>query len=113
MFISVEFGYKQKRLFNIDCQTAGLIDAINDSCYADMNSFLKKQTDFFSKEVTQWKKKLKTDEEKQEEANAKEQQKSTTKRAGRTQVKVRTKPEHPSKRTKAPKKKKLTEEEQK
>lgn len=72
MFISVEFGYKQKRLFNIDCQTASLIDAINDSCYADMNTFLKKQSDIFNKEMAQWKKKLKTDEEKQEEANAKE-----------------------------------------
>ena len=45
-------------------------------------------------------KKLKTDEEKQEEEKIKEQQKNTTKRGGRTQVKVRTKPEHPSKRKK-------------
>jgi hypothetical protein len=82
-----------------------------------MSTFLKKQTDFFNKEMVQWKKKeanllkkLKTEEEKQEEAAAKEQQKQQPKRGGRTQVKVRTKPEHPSKRPKA-KKHKPTEEE--
>lgn len=95
------------------------MDAINDSCYTDMNSFLKKQTDFFNKEMNQWKKKegnllkkLKTEEEKEEESKTKEQQaKSTAKRGGKTQVKVRTKPEHPSKRPKPAKKAKLTEEE--
>ena len=94
------------------------MDAINDSCYADMQVFLKKQTDFFNKEMTQWKKKeanllkkLKTDEEKQEEEKIKEQQKNTATRGGRTQVKVRKKPENPTKRKKATKKKKPTEEE--
>lgn len=33
------------------------MDAINDGCYADMNTFLKKRIDFFNKEVNQWKKK--------------------------------------------------------
>lgn len=58
-------------------------------------------------------KKLKTDEEKQqeEEAKASAQKTPTTKRGGRTQVKVRTKPEHPSKRPKQSKKSKPTEEE--
>ena len=57
MFISVEFGYKQKRLFNINCQTASLIDAVNDECYRDMDTFMKKRIDFFNKEIGQWKKK--------------------------------------------------------
>jgi hypothetical protein len=117
MFISVEFGYKQRRLFNIECQTASLIDAINENCYSDMSAFLKKQTDIFTKELNQWKKesnnlkKLKNDEEKPEDASPEDPQKQTpSKRGGRTQVKVRTKPEHPSKR---PKKTKETEEEKK
>ena len=41
MFISVEFGYQQKRLFNIECKTAPLEDAINDGCYADIAALLK------------------------------------------------------------------------
>ena len=69
--------------------------------------------------MAQWKKKesnllrkLKTDEEKQQEDEAKAQtQKSPAhKRGGRTQVKVRTKPEHPSKRSKVSKKKQNEEE---
>ena len=41
MFISVEFGYQQKRLFNIECKTTPLVDAINDGWYADKASLLK------------------------------------------------------------------------
>lgn len=118
MFVCVEFGHKQRRLFNIDCQTSSLLDAINDSWYEDINQFLTKQTGIFEKELAQWKKKetnlqkkLKTDEEKQEEQPI--QKKNTTKRGGRTNVKVRTTPGHPSKRqgTKKGKRKKPTEEE--
>ena len=47
MFISVEFGYQQKRLFNIECKTAPLVDAINDVCYADIAALLTTKRLFY------------------------------------------------------------------
>ena len=56
-FISVEFDYQQKRLFNIECKTEPLVDAINDGCYADIAALLKKQKYYFTNELNQMKKK--------------------------------------------------------
>ena len=57
MFISVGFGYKQSKLLNINCQTAPLVDSINDQCYKEMQKLLKKREDFFNKEINSIKKK--------------------------------------------------------
>ncbi|CDW81443.1 UNKNOWN [Stylonychia lemnae] len=57
MFISVQFGYNQNKLFNINCQIAPLLDAINDGCYKEMGKFLKKREEFFNKEISSFKKK--------------------------------------------------------
>jgi hypothetical protein len=51
MFISVQFGYNQARLFNINCQIAPLLDSISSSAYADMLKNVKKREAFFQKEI--------------------------------------------------------------
>lgn len=51
MYIAVNFGYNQQRLYNINCQVAPLIDAIHEGCYKDMDGALKKRKQFFEKEV--------------------------------------------------------------
>ncbi len=51
MFISVQFGYNQSRLYNLNCQVAPLLDAINSGCYADMLKYIKKREEFFNKEI--------------------------------------------------------------
>lgn len=57
MFINVQFGYQQSRLFNLNCQVAPLLDAINQACYQDMVKYIKKREEFFNKEVQGFKKK--------------------------------------------------------
>jgi hypothetical protein len=57
MFISVQFGYNQAKLFNINCQVAPLLDAVNTQAYLEMIKTVKKREEFFYKEVAQFKKK--------------------------------------------------------
>ena len=57
MFCSVQFGYNQARLFNLNCQVAPLLDAINTSCYQDMVKYIKKREEFFNKEIAGMRKK--------------------------------------------------------
>ena len=132
MFISVEFGYQQKRLFNIECKTAPLVDAINDGCYADIAALLKKQKDYFTNELNQMKKKeenlqkkLKIEEEKPEDVpppikstspskgGKNKDIKDTGKSRGSKQVIVKTINENPMKKTKKEGKKKQDLEEEK
>lgn len=53
----MQFGYQQSRVFNLNCQVAPLLDAINQACHQDMVKFIKKREDFFNKEVQAFKKK--------------------------------------------------------
>lgn len=57
MFISVQFGYNQTKLFNINCQVAPLLDAINTGAYKEMVNAIKKREEFFNKEIAQFHKK--------------------------------------------------------
>ena len=57
MFVSVQFGYNQSRLFNLNCQVAPMLDAINAACYQDMVKCIKKREEFFNKEITGFRKK--------------------------------------------------------
>ena len=57
MYISVQFGYNQTKLFNTNCQVAPMLDAINDGCYKEMSKYMKKREEFFNKEITAFKKK--------------------------------------------------------
>ena len=56
-FISVEFGYRQSKLFNINCQVAPLLDAVTSSAYAEMQKYIKKREEWFNKEIQSMKKK--------------------------------------------------------
>ena len=44
-------------MFNLNCQVAPLLDAINMTCYADMIKYIKKREDFFNKEIAGMRKK--------------------------------------------------------
>jgi mannose/fructose/N-acetylgalactosamine-specific phosphotransferase system component IID len=57
MFISVQYGYNQAKLYNINCQIAPLLDAIHEGCYKDMQKYMKKREEFFNKEIANLKKK--------------------------------------------------------
>jgi mannose/fructose/N-acetylgalactosamine-specific phosphotransferase system component IID len=57
MFVSIQFGYQQSKIFNINCQIAPLLDAIHDGCYKEMHKFMKKREEFFNKEIAALKKK--------------------------------------------------------
>ena len=56
MYIAVNFGYNQQKLFNTECQVAPLMDAIQDGCYKDMVKALKMREQFFQKEIAAQKK---------------------------------------------------------
>ncbi len=55
-FISVQFGYNQSRTFNINCQVAPLLDAIEEQAYADMQKAITKRQEWFNKEIANMKK---------------------------------------------------------
>jgi hypothetical protein len=104
MLISVRFGSGQQRIFNTECQTAPLLDAINEGCYADMASFLKKREDVIHKELTQWKKKEASLQKKLEKLEPKSDEPGGRDSKPRKGVKIK---------RKTAKKKKATEEEEK
>lgn len=56
-YISVQFGYNQSKLFNINCQIDPLLDSVADGCYKEMGKFMKKREEFFNKEIASFKKK--------------------------------------------------------
>ena len=56
-FISVQFGYQQSQVFNINCQVAPLLDAIEQQAYAEMVKAITKRQEWFNKEVAGMKKK--------------------------------------------------------
>ena len=64
MFILVYFGYKQHRIFTIDCLTASLMDYIGKLCLEDIVELLAKREESHSKEITNLQKKLSATEKK-------------------------------------------------
>ena len=56
-FISVQFGYNQAQVFNINCQVAPLMDAIEQQAYIEMVKAIQKRQEWFNKEVGNMKKK--------------------------------------------------------
>lgn len=57
MFISVQFGYSQSMVFNINCQVAPLLDAIHSQAYSEMVKAIGKRQEWFQKEVAGMRKK--------------------------------------------------------
>ena len=51
MFISVNYGYKQSSVYNIDCQVAPLLDSIHKQAHSDSLSLLNSRLAFFKKET--------------------------------------------------------------
>lgn len=64
MFILVYFGYRQHRIFTIDCLTASLMDYIGKLCLEDIVELLAKREESHSKEITNLQKKLSATEKK-------------------------------------------------
>ena len=56
-FIQVQFGYNQTMVFNINCQVAPLLDAIEQQAYQEMHKAINKRQEWFNKEVQNMKKK--------------------------------------------------------
>ena len=56
-FIAVQFGYNQQMVFNINCQVAPLLDAIESQAYTEMVKAISKRQEWFNKEVVNMKKK--------------------------------------------------------
>ena len=56
-FVSVQFGYNQSMVFNINCQVAPLLDAIEQQAYSEMIKAISKRQEWFNKEVVSMKKK--------------------------------------------------------
>jgi len=81
MFINIQFGYQQSRLFNTNCQVAPLLDAINTACYQDMTKYIKKREDFFNKEIANFRKKEATLLKQLEKLNEKPEEKETARKA--------------------------------
>jgi len=50
MFILILFGYKQSKIFAIDCLTATLIDSIWATAMKEINSNLKAKEELLGKE---------------------------------------------------------------
>jgi len=51
MFIVVYFGYKQHRIFTIDCLSASLIDAIIHNSLKDIHKLLLDKEEEHKKEI--------------------------------------------------------------
>lgn len=58
MFILVVFGYRQSRLFTIDCLTATLMDSIWQSAHKELQSNFIKREELFNKEKITLQKKI-------------------------------------------------------
>ena len=66
MFILVYFGYRQHRIFTIDCLTASLMDYIGKLCLEDMVELISKREELHNKEMTNLQKKMSASEKKLE-----------------------------------------------
>ena len=74
MFILVCFGYKLFKYYSIDCLTASLADAIWIGCIKETLKVLGMKDDIFTKEISQYSKRLVVAEKKFEIILAKEKQ---------------------------------------
>ncbi len=58
MFIVILFGYKQQRIFTIDCLAASLIDCIWANCLKDILKLLVSKEEQHTKELSNLQKKI-------------------------------------------------------
>ncbi len=76
MFILVQFGYKQSRIFTIDCLTSTLIDCIWANCIKDINKNLTSKEELFTKTIGDIHKKISSNEKKLTELKEEEAKKN-------------------------------------
>jgi hypothetical protein len=50
MFILVNFGYKSRKIFTIDCLAAALFDCIWEMCYQELFDTYVQKEDLFAKD---------------------------------------------------------------
>jgi chromosome segregation ATPase len=70
MFIVVYFGYKQYRIYTIDCLTASLMDTIWNCSLKDMLKLLTTREEMHSKEIANLQKRQQANEKKLEKIEA-------------------------------------------
>lgn len=58
MFIMINFGYKCKKIFTIDCLAAALFDCIWEACYKELKDIYDTKEAFFNKEILAHQKKV-------------------------------------------------------
>lgn len=54
----INFGYRSKKIFTIDCLAAALFDCIWEACYKEMVGIYDAKENQFTKEVTHHQKKI-------------------------------------------------------
>ncbi|CAG9333378.1 unnamed protein product [Blepharisma stoltei] len=64
MFIKVVYGYKQGTLFNINCQTGPLLDAVKKQAFTDITSLISSKITSFTQEVENTSKKIESKQKK-------------------------------------------------
>lgn len=58
MFVVVTFGYRQNRVYNINCQIGPLLDLVQRQCFADVQQFFTQKQRAFNKDIAEVTKKL-------------------------------------------------------
>ena len=58
MFVVVNFGYRQNRVYNINCQVGPLLDLVQRQCFADVQQYFTQKQRSFNKDLTEVGKKL-------------------------------------------------------
>ena len=62
MFIMINFGYRSRKLFTIDCLAAALFDYIWNGCYKDLFELYAEKLIIFEKESAEHLKKMEINE---------------------------------------------------
>ena len=57
----INFGYRSKKIFTIDCLAAALFDCIWEACYKEMMGIYDTKENQFHKEVAHHQKKIEQD----------------------------------------------------
>jgi hypothetical protein len=53
MFVVVTFGYRQNRVYNINCQVGPLLDLVQRQCFADVQQYFTQKQRAFNKDIAE------------------------------------------------------------
>lgn len=65
----INFGYKFKKIFTIDCLAAALFDCIWELCYKELRDMYDAKQQLFNKEIANHQKKIEVEEKKLQAIN--------------------------------------------